>query len=313
MEDSSSKITMFYYRLKEGDVKEPVKKFSLIPQKWYIIGRSEKNADIVLDEKLLSRKHAELAYYNKSEIYIRDLESRNGTYINKNRIEPNKDVLFTKYDVLSFGDLTNEIVFYDSNEDKKTENIIYKEKIIQQNDNKEDNDNYLNKNENRHYSKLRETEEKKINIKNDYKSYSKSKSNPKSKSRKERSRSRENKKNNSNKYTGLENLIRDLNQKNNNLDIYKEFSFRNNIRNNNPNSDENYRNKNIYDKEKNSINRNINYYSYGNEYNTRNSYYQYRNRNDKRRYYSNKYDNDRNDSGHIKCFVSGYMMLNIRK
>jgi len=313
MEDSSSEITMFYYRLKEGDVKEPVNKFSLIPKKWYIIGRSEKNADIVLDEKLLSRKHAELAYYNKSEIYIRDLESRNGTYINKNRIEPNKDVLFTKYDVLSFGDLTNEIVFYDSNEDKKTENIIYKEKIIQQNDNKEDNDNYLNKNENRHYSKLTETEEKKINIKNDYKSYSKSKSNPKSKSRKERSRSRENKKNNSNKYTGLENLIRDLNQKNNNLDIYKEFSFRNNIRNNNPNSDENYRNKNIYDKEKNSINRNINYYSYGNEYNTRNSYYQYRNRNDKRRYYTNKYDNDRNDSGYIKCFVSGYMMLNIRK
>ena len=257
MEDSSSEITMFYYRLKEGDVKEPVNKFSLIPKKWYIIGRSEKNADIVLDEKLLSRKHAELAYYNKSEIYIRDLESRNGTYINKNRIEPNKDVLFTKYDVLSFGDLTNEIVFYDSNEDKKTENIIYKEKIIQQNDNKEDNDNYLNKNENRHYSKLRETEEKKINIKNDYKSYSKSKSNPKSKSRKERSRSREKKKNNSNKYTGLENLIRDLNQKNNNLDIYKEFSFRNNIRNNNPNSDENYRNKNNYDKEKNSINRNI--------------------------------------------------------
>ena len=56
---------MFFYLIKEGDVKEPINKFNITPKKLYIIGRSKKECDIALDEKSLSRKHAELIYHNK--------------------------------------------------------------------------------------------------------------------------------------------------------------------------------------------------------------------------------------------------------
>lgn len=118
MEQSNEKIKMLVYHLEE-DEKIPTEKWDIIPGKLYEIGRSKKETDLPLDIKLLSRKHAELIYYNNKKILIKDLNSRNGTYLNKIRLEPLQDVYFTTNDILSFGNASNKIVFLSSREEKK--------------------------------------------------------------------------------------------------------------------------------------------------------------------------------------------------
>ena len=227
--DSPSKITMFFYLLKEGDVKEPLNKYSIIPDKLYIIGRSKKDCDIVLDEKLLSRKHAELIYHNKNEILIRDLNSRNGTYINKNRIEPEKDIYFSINDILSFCHINNEIVFYDYTENKKAEDTDKEKEINKINNYNQDKINISEKN-----SASKETKKNfEENINKNDKGYSQH-SNKKSFSKKNLSRSRSNsrKKENSKKYSGLEEIIRKFDEQNREntreKNYYDNYNYRSN-------------------------------------------------------------------------------------
>ena len=87
MEQSNSKVKMLIYLLEE-DEKVPAEKWDIIPGKLYSIGRSKKEVDIPLDIKLLSRKHCELKYYHSKKILIKDLYSRDGTYLNNIRLEP---------------------------------------------------------------------------------------------------------------------------------------------------------------------------------------------------------------------------------
>ena len=211
-EDPSAKITMFFYLIKEGDVKEPINKYNIIPKKLYVIGRSKKDCDLVLDEKLLSRKHAELIYNNKNEIIIRDLDSRNGTYINKNRIEPYKDIIFSKNDILSFGQINNEIVFYDYT-DKKLEDYTDKENYSIKN-------NYHSRDKNFEKNKSKSDETRRNNNLNENKediyfrnSKNKSRSNSKKNLSRSRSRSKETEKKNSRIYSGLENLIKNIDER----------------------------------------------------------------------------------------------------
>ena len=307
---------MFFYLLKEGDVKEPLNKYSIIRDKLYIIGRSKKDCDIVLDEKLLSRKHAELIYHNKNEIMIRDLNSRNGTYINKNRIEPDKDIYFSIGDILSFGHINNEIVFYDYTDNKKAEDTD-KEKEINKVDNyNQDKINISSKNSNSKETKKNfdENINKKDNIRFQVNSRN---SNNKSFSNKNLSRSRSNsrEKRNSKRYSGLEEIIRKFDEQNRENDNEKNYYDK---YNNRPNREEYYnRNRKSFGngKETEEYMRRSNRYE--NEYNDRNrryfdndknNNYKRENRND----FANK-DNFEQNGDYIKCYVSGYMMLKIRK
>ena len=115
-----STITMILYII-DNDKKNPSQSWEIIPKKKYTIGRSKKEVDLPLGLKLLSRKHAELIYYDSKTILIKDLNSRNGTFINKLKIEPLKDTFFTNKEILSFGNINNEIVFFDNNEQPKEE------------------------------------------------------------------------------------------------------------------------------------------------------------------------------------------------
>ena len=316
-EDTPSKITMFFYLLKEGDVKEPLNKYNIIQDKLYIIGRSKKDCDIVLDEKLLSRKHAELIYHNKNEILIRDLNSRNGTYINKNRIEPDKDIYFTINDVLSFGHINNEIVFYDQTDNNKVEDTDREKEINKINNYNQDKINISEKN-----SISKETKKNfEENISKNDKGYS-GHMNNKSFSKKNLSRSRSNsrKKEDSKKYSGLEEIIRKFDEQNNRENFNeKNYNYK---YNNRTNKDDYYNrnNRNSFEKGKNKdeyIKRND---RYENDYNDRNRKFNYNNKNN-----NYKIDNreNRNDFGgkdnfeqngdYIKCYVSGYMMLKIKK
>ena len=117
---TQSPVTMILYTI-DNDKKNPTQNWEIIPKKKYTIGRSKKEVDIPLSLKLLSRKHAELIYYDNKTIMIKDLNSRNGTFINKIKIEPLKETFFTNKESLSLGNLNNEIVFFDNNEQPKEE------------------------------------------------------------------------------------------------------------------------------------------------------------------------------------------------
>jgi pSer/pThr/pTyr-binding forkhead associated (FHA) protein len=148
MEESTkqpSTITMLLYMI-DNDKKEPVQNWEIIPKKRYSIGRSKKEVDITLNEKLLSRKHAELVYYDNKTIMIKDLNSRNGTYINNERIDPMKDTFFSNKDYLSFGSTNNKIVFFDKNEQGQDiiESDLEKNKDKEEPKEEEDNQNSLN-------------------------------------------------------------------------------------------------------------------------------------------------------------------------
>ena len=113
-----SPITMILYVIDNGE-RNPSQNWEIIPKKKYIIGRSKKEVDLPLNIKLLSRKHAELIYYDSKTIMIKDLNSRNGTFINKVKIEPLKATFFTNKQKLSFGNTNNEIIFFDKSEQHK--------------------------------------------------------------------------------------------------------------------------------------------------------------------------------------------------
>lgn len=192
MEQSNEKIKMLVYHLEE-DEKIPTEKWDIIPGKLYEIGRSKKETDLPLDIKLLSRKHAELIYYNNKKILIKDLNSRNGTYLNKIRLEPLQDVYFTTNDILSFGNASNKIVFLSSREEKKRKDseLDRTEKIKKKS---YDDENY-EKREKNSYSKNNDYKYKYYN-KNETYSYRNTASIHRSNKsfsnlRKERSRSRE--------------------------------------------------------------------------------------------------------------------------
>ena len=113
-----SPITMILYVIDNGE-RNPSQNWEIIPKKKYTIGRSKKEVDLPLNIKLLSRKHAELIYYDSKTIMIKDLNSRNGTFINKVKIEPLKETFFTNKQKLSFGNTNNEIIFFDKSEQHK--------------------------------------------------------------------------------------------------------------------------------------------------------------------------------------------------
>ena len=66
-----------------------------------VIGRSKK-CDIVINEKFVSGEHLKI-WYEDGEWYLEDLGSRNGTFVNDQRIR--KMVLLDPEDVISIGGL----------------------------------------------------------------------------------------------------------------------------------------------------------------------------------------------------------------
>ena len=156
------------------------------PKKKYSIARSKKEVDLSLNEKLLSRKHAELIYYDSKTIMVKDLESRNWTYINQEKITPLRETFFSSKDILSFGSTNNEIVFFDKDEQSKeiVENDCEKNK-----ENLKDKDLENEKNKINNYKKENIEEEININIR---KSYDKKASNDRNKDRKYVQKSLEN-------------------------------------------------------------------------------------------------------------------------
>lgn len=74
-----------YYTLESADI---TRTNIIISKKKAILGKSHKESDYVISESFISRQHCELVY-SDNQIYIMDLGSTNGTYVNGERIPAN--------------------------------------------------------------------------------------------------------------------------------------------------------------------------------------------------------------------------------
>ena len=65
------------------------------------IGRSS-SCDVVIDDMLVSREHSEIQQI-KSSFYIKDLDSRNGTFVNDEKVPKGKYIKLNPNDVIRLG------------------------------------------------------------------------------------------------------------------------------------------------------------------------------------------------------------------
>lgn len=83
----------------------------IIDKDEFIIGRLAGHVDHVLENKAVGKLHAELIIRNGS-CYVKDLNSINGTYVNNQRIESNKEIELKDNDNLLFAN--SEYIFISS-------------------------------------------------------------------------------------------------------------------------------------------------------------------------------------------------------
>ena len=305
MENSAKKINMVLYFLEEEDVKTPIQKFDIIPNKLYIIGRSKKDCNIVLNEKLLSRKQAELIYYDNEKIMIKDLDTKNGTYINKERIEPFKEIYFTMRDILSFGGIKNEIIFCDKSEEKDNKKKYlddYKQSQSKKDNDKIEKSSYSRKDTNYYrerYNNSKYEKREKLSYNSNDKYLNKnrfSKNSSKSRSRDRYSHSREKYREKSKHYSNRDNSYKKSLRSSKDI-IFQRKDF-------DDKSFENYsKEKKIYYKRQLSLTEEEKF--------KEENISRYRNTFDDNG--KNEFDINSRDIGFIKCQVNGYLVLNIRK
>jgi pSer/pThr/pTyr-binding forkhead associated (FHA) protein len=72
-----------------------------LPNKIFAIGRDKSNAVIIADTKV-SKFHA-LMIFKEGTGYIRDTESKNGTYVNDKKIGSGKDIKLNNNDIIVLG------------------------------------------------------------------------------------------------------------------------------------------------------------------------------------------------------------------
>ena len=147
------KVSLLFYSEEEGK-RVMVDRWTIEEGKKYTIGRSKKKVDISIQDITISRIHSEFIFYDKDKIMIKDFNSSNGTFINNQRIEPNKENYFSLRDTLSIGDEKKQLIFSVQNDFEEESNIRndFDNNISEKkNKNEEINQNKINKEEKDYY------------------------------------------------------------------------------------------------------------------------------------------------------------------
>lgn len=78
------------------------KRLRLMAKPKIVFGRRKDNVDIVLDDPKVSSTHFEITY-DKESVIVRDLGSKNGTYLNQIKLD--KEQKFFIHDIISIGSI----------------------------------------------------------------------------------------------------------------------------------------------------------------------------------------------------------------
>ena len=100
-------------------------------QSYYLFGRDRKVADVPTDHPSCSKQHAVIQYRGRETFdedqglyvtvatpYLMDLNATNGTFLNGERIEPQRYYQLLEKDAVKFGASTREYVLLDEDSGK---------------------------------------------------------------------------------------------------------------------------------------------------------------------------------------------------
>ena len=119
-----------------------INNFYLKNKNFFIIGRNKNNCDILINNNSsISRNHSILQYSNDESLFLYDLNSTHGTYLNNQKIEPFKYYKLNNGDVFQFGKSSKIFVcnFNENFNENENENL---------NENLNENENFSIKNKN---------------------------------------------------------------------------------------------------------------------------------------------------------------------
>ena len=88
-----------------------IKSFSLSVKSFFIIGRNKSLCDITLTNPTISRTHCVLQYRNNESLFIYDLNSVYGTFINGEKINPLKYYQLKSGDIFKLGNSKKKCLF----------------------------------------------------------------------------------------------------------------------------------------------------------------------------------------------------------
>ena len=76
-----------------------------------VIGRSPRDATLLIDDETLSREHARVSYEPEAGLQIQDLDSTNGTWVNGRRLQPHTPTPLAADDVVELGGVKLRVVW----------------------------------------------------------------------------------------------------------------------------------------------------------------------------------------------------------
>lgn len=149
----NQKIILSLVFLKPNNESNEFGKWILNIGRKYVIGRKE--GDININHPLLSKKHLEITFYTFEQIIMKDLGSKNGTYINNAKVNPGVEIKFTSKDKISVGDINNKF-FFNEYQDVQKKTVFGNTKETNDPNNSEvtqkiHNNNFGNNNYNRRF------------------------------------------------------------------------------------------------------------------------------------------------------------------
>ena len=98
-----------------------IKSFSLSVKSFFIIGRNKSLCDITLTNPTISRTHCVLQYRNNESLFIYDLNSVYGTFINGEKINPLKYYQLKSGDIFKLGNSKKMFILNRESDDIKNE------------------------------------------------------------------------------------------------------------------------------------------------------------------------------------------------
>ena len=86
--------------------------FGMEKSKSFIIGKDVAQADIIFSDMSVSKQNTKITIDENSDIFVEDLGSKNGTYVNNKKIEEKTKI--TSHDLITLGTTTFLVIENDA-------------------------------------------------------------------------------------------------------------------------------------------------------------------------------------------------------